>query len=67
MKFNNNKSIWGDASEEILDWWFTKYAKDNVVLPRDSRNTITNGSDNLTLDYKQKITDYIRLYGNKFQ
>lgn len=67
MKFNNNKSIWGDASEEILDWWFTKYAKDNVVLPRDSRNTITNGSDNLTLDYNQKITDYIRLYGNKFQ
>ena len=67
MKFNNNKSIWGDTSEEILDWWFTKYAKDNVVLPRDSRNTITNGSDNLTLDYNQKITDYIRLYGNKFQ
>lgn len=67
MKFNNNKSIWGDASEEILDWWFTKYAKDNVILPRDSRNTITNGSDNLTLDYNQKITDYIRLYGNKFQ
>lgn len=67
MKFNNNKSIWGDASEEILDWWFTKYAKDNVMLPRDSRNTITNGSDNLTLDYNQKITDYIRLYGNKFQ
>lgn len=67
MKFNNNKSIWGDASEEILDWWFAKYAKDNVVLPRDSRNTITNGSDNLTLDYNQKITDYIRLYGNKFQ
>lgn len=67
MKFNNNKSIWGDASEEILDWWFTKYAKDNVVLPRDSRNTITNGSDNLTLDYNQKITDYMRLYGNKFQ
>lgn len=67
MKFNNNKSIWGDASEEILDWWFTKYAKDNVILPRDSRNTITNGSDNLTLDYSQKITDYIRLYGNKFQ
>ena len=67
MKFNNNKSIWGDASEEILDWWFTKYAKNNVILPRDSRNTITNGSDNLTLDYNQKITDYIRLYGNKFQ
>ena len=67
MKFNNNKSIWGDASEEILDWWFTKYAKDNVVLPRDSRNTITNGSDNLTLDYNQKISDYMRLYGNKFQ
>lgn len=67
MKFNNNKSIWGDASEEILDWWFTKYAKDNVILQRDSRNTITNGSDNLTLDYNQKITDYIRLYGNKFQ
>lgn len=67
MKFNNNKSIWGDASEEILDWWFTKYAKDNVILPRDSRNTITNGSDNLTLDYNQNITDYIRLYGNKFQ
>lgn len=67
MKFNNNKSIWGDASEEIFDWWFTKYAKDNVILPRDSRNTITNGSDNLTLDYNQKITDYIRLYGNKFQ
>lgn len=67
MKFNNNKSIWGDTSEEILDWWFTKYAKDNVILPRDSRNTITNGSDNLTLDYNQKITDYIRLYGNKFQ
>lgn len=67
MKFNNNKSIWGDASEEILDWWFTKYAKDNVILPRDSRNTITNGSDNLTLDYNQKITDYIRLYGNRFQ
>lgn len=67
MKFNNNKSIWGDASEEILDWWFTKYAKDNVILPRDSRNTITNRSDNLTLDYNQKITDYIRLYGNKFQ
>lgn len=67
MKFNNNKSIWGDASEEILDWWFTKYAKDNVVLPRDSRNTIINGSDNLTLDYNQKITDYMRLYGNKFQ
>ena len=67
MKFNNNRSIWGDTSEEILDWWFTKYAKDNVVLPRDSRNTITNGSDNLTLDYNQKITDYIRLYGNKFQ
>lgn len=67
MKFNNNKSIWGDASEEILDWWFTKYAKDNVVLPRDSRNTITNGSDNLTFDYNQKITDYMRLYGNKFQ
>lgn len=67
MKFNNNKSIWGDASEEILDWWFTKYAKDNVILPRDSRNTITNGSDNLTLDYNQKITDYMRLYGNRFQ
>lgn len=67
MKFNNNKSIWGDASEEILDWWFTKYAKDNVALPRDSRNTITNGSDNLTLDYNQKISDYMRLYGNKFQ
>ena len=67
MKFNNNKSIWGDASEEMLDWWFTKYAKDNVVLPRDSRNTITNGSDNLTLDYNQKISDYMRLYGNKFQ
>lgn len=67
MKFNNNKSIWGDASEEILDWWFTKYAKDNVILPRDSRNTITNGSDNLTLDYNKKITDYIRLYGNRFQ
>lgn len=67
MKFNNNKSIWRDASEEILDWWFTKYAKDNVVLPRDSRNTITNGSDNLTFDYNQKITDYMRLYGNKFQ
>ena len=67
IKFNNNKSIWGDASEEILDWWFTKYAKDNVILPRDSRNTITNGSDNLTLDYNQKITDYMRLYGNKFQ
>lgn len=67
MKFNNNKSIWEDASEEILDWWFTKYAKDNVILPRDSRNTITNGSNNLTLDYNQKITDYMRLYGNKFQ
>lgn len=67
MKFNNNRSIWGDTSEEILDWWFTKYAKDNVVLPRDSRNTITNGSDNLTLDYNQKTTDYMRLYGNKFQ
>lgn len=67
MKFNNNKSVWGDASEEILDWWFTKYAKDNVILPRDSRNTITNGSDNLTLDYNQKITDYMRLYGNRFQ
>ena len=67
MKFNNNKSIWGDASEEILDWWFTKYAKDNVILPRDSRNTITNGGDNLTLDYNQKITDYMRLYGNRFQ
>ena len=67
MKFNNNKSIWGDVSEEILDWWFTKYAKDNVVLPRDSRNTITNGSDNLTLDYNEKITNYMRLYGNKFQ
>ena len=67
MKFNNNKSIWGDSSEEILDWWFTKYAKDNVILPRDSRNTTTNGSNNLTLDYNQKITDYMRLYGNKFQ
>lgn len=67
MKFNNNKSIWGDSSEEILDWWFTKYAKDNVILPRDSRNSITNGSDNLVLDYNQKITDYMRLYGNKFQ
>lgn len=67
MKFNNNRSIWGDTSEEILDWWFTKYAKDNVVLSRDSRNTITNGSDNLTFDYNQKITDYMRLYGNKFQ
>lgn len=67
MKFNNNRSIWGDTSEEILDWWFTKYAKDNVALPRDSRNTITNGSDNLTFDYNQKITDYMRLYGNKFQ
>lgn len=67
MKFNNNKSIWGDSSEEILDWWFTKYAKDNVILPRDSRNTITNGSDNLTLDYNEKITNYMRLYGNKFQ
>lgn len=67
MKFNNNKSIWGDCSEEILDWWFTKYAKDNVILPRDSRNTITNGSDNLTIDYNQKITDYMRLYGNRFQ
>lgn len=67
MKFNNNRSIWGDTSEEILDWWFTKYAKDNVILPRDSRNTITNGSDNLTFDYNQKITDYMRLYGNKFQ
>lgn len=67
MKFNSNRSIWGDTSEEILDWWFTKYAKDNVVLPRDSRNTITNGSDNLTFDYNQKITDYMRLYGNKFQ
>ena len=67
MKFNNNRSIWGDTSEEILDWWFTKYAKANVVLPRDSRNTITNGSDNLTFDYNQKITDYMRLYGNKFQ
>ena len=67
MKFNNNKSIWGDSSEEILDWWFTKYAKDNVILPRDSRNTITNGSNNLTLDYNQKITDYMRLYGNRFQ
>lgn len=67
MKFNNNKSIWGDSSEEILDWWFTKYAKDNVILPRDSRNSITNGSDNLILDYNQKITDYMRLYGNKFQ
>lgn len=67
MKFNNNKSIWGDTSEEILDWWFTKYAKDNVILPRDSRNTITNGSDNLTLDYNQKITDYMRLYGNRFK
>lgn len=67
MKFNNNKAIWGDASEEILDWWFTKYAKDNVILPRDSRNTITNGSDNLTIDYNQKITDYMRLYGNRFQ
>ena len=67
MKFNNNKSIWGDASEEILDWWFTKYAKENVILPRDSRNTITNGSDNLTIDYNQKINNYIRLYGNRFQ
>lgn len=67
MKFNNNRSIWGDTSEEILDWWFTKYAKDNVALPRDSRNTITNGSDNLIFDYNQKITDYMRLYGNKFQ
>lgn len=67
MKFNNNKSIWGDSSEEILDWWFTKYAKDNVILPRDNRNSITNGSDNLVLDYNQKITDYMRLYGNKFQ
>lgn len=67
MKFNNNKSIWGDSSEEILDWWFTKYAKDNVILPRDSRNSITNGSNNLVLDYNQKITDYMRLYGNKFQ
>lgn len=67
MKFSNNKSIWGDSSEEILDWWFTKYAKDNVILPRDSRNTITNGSDNLTLDYNEKITNYMRLYGNKFQ
>lgn len=67
MKFNNNKSIWGDSSEEILDWWFTKYAKDNVILPRDSRNTITNGSDNLMRDYNQKITDYMRLYGNRFQ
>lgn len=67
MKFNNNRSIWEDTSEEILDWWFTKYAKDNVVLQRDSRNTITNGSDNLTFDYNQKITDYMRLYGNKFQ
>ena len=67
MKFNNNKYIWGDASEEILDWWFTKYAKDNVILPRDSRNTITNGSNNLVLDYNQKITDYMRLYGNRFQ
>lgn len=67
MKFNNNRSIWGDTSEEILDWWFTKYAKDNVALPRNSRNTITNGSDNLTFDYNQKITDYMRLYGNKFQ
>lgn len=67
MKFNNNKSIWGDSSEEVLDWWFTKYAKDNVILPRDSRNSITNGSDNLVLDYNQKITDYMRLYGNKFQ
>lgn len=67
MKFNNNKSIWGDASEEILDWWFTKYAKDNVIIPRDSRNTITNGSNNLVLDYNQKITDYMRLYGNRFQ
>ena len=67
MKFNNNKSIWGDASEEILDWWFTKYAKDNVILPRDSRNTITNGSDNLMRDYNQKITDYMRLYGNRFK
>lgn len=67
IKFNNNRSIWGDTNEEILDWWFTKYAKDNVVLPRDSRNTITNGSDNLTFDYNQKITDYMRLYGNKFQ
>lgn len=67
MKFNNNRSIWGDTSEEILDWWFTKYAKANVALPRNSINTITNGSDNLTLDYNQKITDYMRLYGNKFQ
>lgn len=67
MKFNNNKSIWGDSSEEILDWWFTKYAKDNVILPRDSRNTTTNGSNNLTLDYNEKITNYMRLYGNKFQ
>lgn len=67
MKFNNNRSIWGDTSEEILDWWFTKYAKDNVALPRYSRNTITNGSDNLIFDYNQKITDYMRLYGNKFQ
>lgn len=67
MKFNNNRSIWGDTSEEILDWWFTKYAKANVALPRYSRNTITNGSDNLTFDYNQKITDYMRLYGNKFQ
>ena len=41
--------------------------RSNVILPRDSRNTITNGSDNLTLDYNQKITDYIRLYGNRFQ
>lgn len=67
MKFNNNRSIWGDTSEEILDWWFTKYAKANVALPGDSRNTITNGSDNLIIDYNQKITDYMRLYGNKFQ
>lgn len=66
MRFNNNKAIWGDASEEILDWWFTKYAKANVILPRDSRNSITNGSDNLTLDYNQKIIDYMRLYGNRF-
>lgn len=66
MRFNSNKSIWGDTSEEILDWWFTKYAKDNVVLPRDSRNSITNGSNNLILDYNNKITDYTRLYGNRF-
>lgn len=54
MKFNNNKSIWGDASEEILDWWFTKYAKDNVILQEIVETLLQNGSDNLTLDYNQE-------------